>query len=206
CPKCLRQLRHFGLDYEKPGTVHTCRACGSRTPEPDAGFICADCTKTSDTSRSSKKRWFSYELLPSGASALLSGKLRENEHDEFSRLVKQQLTVARTHNRPIVIARIDFDPTALMKEAGPAACTRFLRELLSFVSQRLSCADLVSMTNNGCLVCMPERKLSSAKHRLEQALRSFADTVKVRACLTTDFLTPEEAYALFPITSRPHAG
>jgi Thaumarchaeal output domain 1 len=29
CPKCRRELRHFGVDYGKPGIVVVCRGCGA---------------------------------------------------------------------------------------------------------------------------------------------------------------------------------
>ena len=33
CPKCNRQLRHIGVDYEKPSKLFTCFNCEIYCPE-----------------------------------------------------------------------------------------------------------------------------------------------------------------------------
>lgn len=43
CPKCRQELSHFSVDYDKPGIMVKCRACGHAASEPEAGFICLDC-------------------------------------------------------------------------------------------------------------------------------------------------------------------
>ena len=43
CPKCRQRLLHFGSDYDKPGSVISCKACGHKTSEPDVGFLCLEC-------------------------------------------------------------------------------------------------------------------------------------------------------------------
>ncbi len=48
CPKCRKQLRHYGKDYDKPADVQVCGACGNATTEPVAAFICQDCTSKID--------------------------------------------------------------------------------------------------------------------------------------------------------------
>jgi CheY-like chemotaxis protein len=48
CPKCSRRLSHFGSDYDRPGTVVTCKACSHSTSEPSVGFICGDCGTRTD--------------------------------------------------------------------------------------------------------------------------------------------------------------
>ena len=48
CPKCKKQLRHYGKDYDKPADVQVCGACGNATTEPVATFVCQDCTTRID--------------------------------------------------------------------------------------------------------------------------------------------------------------
>ena len=43
CPKCRKELSHFSVDYDKPGTIVKCACCGHATSEPEVGFICLDC-------------------------------------------------------------------------------------------------------------------------------------------------------------------
>ena len=43
CPKCRRELRHYGVDYDKPGSVLVCRSCQKAKPDPVVQFVCLDC-------------------------------------------------------------------------------------------------------------------------------------------------------------------
>lgn len=43
CPKCSKQLRHYGKDYDKPGHIQVCVQCKNTTSEPSIGFLCQDC-------------------------------------------------------------------------------------------------------------------------------------------------------------------
>ncbi|HHK74780.1 MAG TPA: hypothetical protein ENJ57_06410, partial [Rhizobiales bacterium] len=43
CPKCSRTLNHFSVDYDKPGSVMACRACGHNSNSSTVGFTCFDC-------------------------------------------------------------------------------------------------------------------------------------------------------------------
>ncbi|GAB4357226.1 MAG: hypothetical protein Kow0026_17400 [Oricola sp.] len=43
CPKCRKQLRHYGKDYDRPGDALVCRKCAATTTEPAVGFQCQDC-------------------------------------------------------------------------------------------------------------------------------------------------------------------
>jgi hypothetical protein len=48
CPKCRRELRHYGSDYDKPGKVSCCVDCGGVDSDPAIGFVCFDCGAHTD--------------------------------------------------------------------------------------------------------------------------------------------------------------
>lgn len=48
CPKCRQHLRHYGTDYDKPGTTLHCLACETSNSEPAIGFSCQDCGAHTD--------------------------------------------------------------------------------------------------------------------------------------------------------------
>ncbi len=43
CPKCHDQLRHVGVEYNRPGRILACGDCGNWASEPDLRAWCADC-------------------------------------------------------------------------------------------------------------------------------------------------------------------
>jgi len=66
CPKCRRELSHFGFDYDRPGTMVVCRACGHAASEPAVGFVCLDCDAHADSERCATRDVYSYRLTDQG--------------------------------------------------------------------------------------------------------------------------------------------
>ncbi|MBB6354060.1 hypothetical protein ACFFTN_03530 [Aminobacter aganoensis] len=62
CPKCRKQLRNYGKDYDKPGNVQVCGGCRYATSEPAIGFVCQDCGAGVDGQRVTRVDVFSYAL------------------------------------------------------------------------------------------------------------------------------------------------
>lgn len=80
CPKCRQQLRHYGSDYDKPGTGTQCLSCSAISPEPTVGFTCLDCSAHTGGDAATKRDVFSYSLTPDGAALLRRGTARLTEH------------------------------------------------------------------------------------------------------------------------------
>ncbi len=76
CPKCRQHLRHYGSDYDKPGTVMSCVDCGIFSPEPAIGFVCLDCGAHTDGDAAPKRDMFSYRLTAAGIALLRRGTAR----------------------------------------------------------------------------------------------------------------------------------
>lgn len=43
CPKCHSELRHIGVEYNRPGRIVTCHECGHWASEPHLRAWCVDC-------------------------------------------------------------------------------------------------------------------------------------------------------------------
>ncbi len=76
CPKCRQHLRHYGSDYDKPGTAVACGGCAVVSPEPAVGFSCLDCGARTGGDAAPKRDVFGYALTDKGAAALRRGAAR----------------------------------------------------------------------------------------------------------------------------------
>ncbi|MDF1776254.1 MAG: response regulator [Rhizobiaceae bacterium] len=74
CPKCRRELSHFGRDYDKPGIMVSCATCGTSTSEPTVGFVCVDCAARSDGEAVRTRDVFSYALTEKAVGYLEAGE------------------------------------------------------------------------------------------------------------------------------------
>ena len=43
CPKCSHNLKHIGIDYDKPSEIHNCNSCGYHSQETKMIAKCIDC-------------------------------------------------------------------------------------------------------------------------------------------------------------------
>ena len=66
CPKCGRELTHFGFDYDKPGTMIVCKACGHAASEPAVGFVCLDCGTHAGSEACPTRDIYSYRITDQG--------------------------------------------------------------------------------------------------------------------------------------------
>jgi len=48
CPKCDHQLKHIGIDYDKPSEIHTCKSCNHSSQETKMKAKCVDCQKENE--------------------------------------------------------------------------------------------------------------------------------------------------------------
>ncbi len=70
CPKCRQYLRHFSVDYDKPGMVVSCASCGHLTGEPGVGFRCLDCGRTDLSDRLKSREVRSYSMTDAGRESI----------------------------------------------------------------------------------------------------------------------------------------
>lgn len=74
CPKCSYELTHFSVDYDRPGSVLHCAACGNHSSDASIGFQCLDCGKHSDSQAIPTKDVYSYKLTDLGVAFIENGQ------------------------------------------------------------------------------------------------------------------------------------
>jgi Thaumarchaeal output domain 1 len=157
CPKCRRELRHFGVDYEKPGNVSVCRGCGAANAEPLVQFLCLDCAGLTPTVDARSIDWHHYELTEDGLHALregrlprfeiaplLKGRTRAFTFQEFRLLATESLRISRRYKRPFTLARLSLaNVDDLRGELGPLRMDLAFRIAVDAIVEALREADFV---------------------------------------------------------------
>lgn len=62
CPKCLTQLRHIGVDYDRPLETHSCNACSHSFSEAETLAICFSCNTKNDVSQLVVRKIYALKL------------------------------------------------------------------------------------------------------------------------------------------------
>lgn len=110
CPKCRQHLRHYGSDYDKPGTAYICVECGHLCSDVAIGFLCFDCGAHMDGDAIGRRDIYTYQLTDEAIRMLTAQAVHaptrlpsENRfplllNDELSRIAKdaeaKQITLA----------------------------------------------------------------------------------------------------------------
>ncbi|MFQ5561740.1 MAG: diguanylate cyclase domain-containing protein, partial [Nitrospinota bacterium] len=73
CPKCDKELRHVGVDFDKPSIVYTCSPCGHTSQDPEITTTCFNCARKTSPENLLQLTVKKYSLTSLGKSAALHG-------------------------------------------------------------------------------------------------------------------------------------
>ncbi|MHB1217411.1 MAG: TackOD1 domain-containing metal-binding protein [Alphaproteobacteria bacterium] len=160
CPKCRKELRHIGVDYDRPGSVSVCVACGEATADPDVRFVCVDCCTITPSEGAATADWFNYRITPEGAAALAAGRLPTLNMMEalksfpgalsvqnFALVARKELRVAARYDRAFSLAQLRIgNHEALRNKYGSLALDESERLLIRVIAETLRNSDSVTAT------------------------------------------------------------
>jgi hypothetical protein len=195
CPKCRKELRHYGVDYDKPGKVICCKSCGDTMTDPEAEFLCLDCYRSTSGDHAGYRDWYEYGLLPDGISAAKSGRLPSADAEDrrlgrtlrdFRLLVRHNLTAAKCTGRPLSAARLNIDITDLTTKVGPRGIAPVCELVRDVAVQNLREHDIVAVLPDALLVCMPETDEAAAKVAVDHIQRAITAAVRPKLNMTVE--------------------
>lgn len=206
CPKCRKQLRHYGVDYDKPGSVISCGDCGATLAEPDVGFTCVDCNSYTAGDHATHRDWYHYELLSDGVAALRNGELphagigerdmRTHSVRDFRLFVERLVTIAQHHNRPLTICQFRLNTESLLEQAGQRGVLEICRFVRDLVAENLPQSDVLSSVRGGTfLCCMPETDRRRAKSECVRLHTIISRNLNVRVDCSISIIERDEATA-----------
>ncbi len=75
CPKCRQELRHLGVDYDRPTEFCACRSCSAVFAEPTNDVFCFSCASSSKIAELRERAIYDYWLSEEGHAAAKEGLL-----------------------------------------------------------------------------------------------------------------------------------
>ena len=213
CPKCRRELTHLGVDYGKPGTIVTCRACGTVNSEPRIDFVCMDCYEAKPIAASTATDWYQYDLTDRGLVCLRNGQLPQSEFAalpdnipraysprEFQLLATQEARVARQYRHAFSVARISFSNLeAIRRELGLSAADAAFQRAVDAIARTVRASDFVGVSSNRTSVIVgfpgtPAADIRPFEDRIRQTVR---DTIETPLELAIEVAEGDAVVAMF---------
>ena len=205
CPKCTRELRHFGVDYDKPGLATACRSCGHVDADSSIGFVCIDCASRHDGQAMATRDWHEYRMTRAGERSLISGQVTartEGGNDAlatFRLMVGQGLRLQSRYGKPVTIFRIAFAKAdQVRKQHGERTLAQARVHAVEIVRGEMRDTDFVLENEDDVLVYMPETDAGQTETPLRRVIERIHSTLRVDLGAHASVLSAEDLSPLVP--------
>ena len=132
CPKCRRQLEHFSVDYDRPGVLAVCGACGRSSNDTTVSFLCLDCSAHYRSTEISSRRIYRYELTAAAHECVRSGMplpQMSDDKDATSYRIRNFASRHMSARKPCSILELTLKPAG-HATARPAQSGAFFASLI----------------------------------------------------------------------------
>lgn len=211
CPKCRKELRHLGVDYDKPGSVVSCGDCGKIMAEPRVAFDCLDCGHATPGDGIKTVDWFHYDLTQAGVAALHDGRLpylsfrdlltpfsRAYPVHDFVMLARESLRVAARYDRPFSLMAVSVtNAEALRDQYGSGRLAAAFRMVVDLFVETVREADRITATGDQrVLIALPETPESNAAVLMKRFEERVRDAIELPVALESAVATGQAAHDL----------
>lgn len=192
CPKCAMELRHYGVDYDRPGTAWHCLDCAHTSDEPAVGFVCTDCGAHTTGDIIGKRAWYHYALTTAGINAVRTGMLPTRSlADSFSRIMgtyalrdlalvgEIMSAAAARYERPMSAFQLEIGNRATLEtERSSTDMADTFALMASLVGETLRTCDMVAIRGDSLFILLPETEESAAGAAFERIRQKISETIK----------------------------
>ncbi len=163
CPKCGRELKHIGVDYDKPSKVFICNKCGKIFEDPEKVFSCFNCGEVSAVEEVKKMTVKKFFITRYGRDVAFSGSMsnvymrsileRDSRILPFS-VFKMMLDIEkkRSYRYGTESCLLDLD---LSSERIPASMLyEMIKDATNLLKLNLRETDIITVANGHILVLL----------------------------------------------------
>jgi diguanylate cyclase (GGDEF)-like protein len=189
CPKCKHQLRHIGVDYERPSTSNFCTACGNVFPDPKVSCQCLKCGHAFGVERALLRTLNIYHLTPQGTLVASEGNLNRIRKSLgiidatlgiytlafFQARVEQELAGVRRYKRNLSLLLIGIDNLSDFQSAqGQIATAAKFQDFINLIREELRDSDVIALYEEHVLAALlPDTPLTGAIIAGDRIRKSF---------------------------------
>ena len=213
CPKCHEELKHIGVDYDKPLEKYLCDNCGARFLEPDIDVLCANCKKKFKPEEVESEFVYQYFLTPFGKLVAFEGRLPINVFEEisvslgvvnysaFSYILDKFIHISERYGRPFCVLGIYFSVLEEAFSELPIKIRTFLKDLITVIKDNVRSADILSTSEEKYLfILLPETPKEGGMRVYERIRTQISKLLKKNKL--EDFVKFRIAVECFPSTEK----
>ena len=202
CPKCSQELTHFGFDYDRPGSMVTCRSCGHASSEPAVGFVCLDCNSHIEGEAAPTSDVYAYRLTDQGLAFAKHGHSAMGTANQALRFADVPLELVAALNGafnrfneaqvPFALAELNYlNEKEITFQEGPRVFSSVRDLFIENMRGLLGDSGLVVKGQSRDFVLCPGIALDSAKSGLDEVLSSAQTTLRCSLGVDSQVFGPE---------------
>jgi len=169
CPKCNRQMRHLGTEYDRFGRTSVCRQCGLSCEDLPVEAVCLACGTRTLADNLTSIDLFAYAITALGRATIRNGALFESDDQLLYvgglRIYRRRVMIEFLRQEMRRLARFKIGFSLLMEEClGSAADDDHQEHCLSRLCECLRDTDLIGQLNDTLYaVILPQTTLKEAE-------------------------------------------
>jgi len=186
CPKCKKELKHIGVDYDRPSIIYICQDCDYSTQDPDIDTVCFNCGRNATPENLDHKDINEYSLTALAENAaifgidnlfrnILSDTLKLTDVEVFKDYLFIEVSrIARYKNFTSTICLLcveNLDDVYL--ELGLKS-KEFFNELAGIIQKVLRTSDIITSYNDSIFLFLltetPVEGAEIAMNRLQESI------------------------------------
>ncbi len=184
CPKCSKNIRHIGVDYDKPSIINQCLNCNSISQDYVVRALCSNCGIDSDVQYLIPKEINVFKLTKKGRRAAVSGIISSafEMGDEINGTVSFSTFLTMMHYEQ---QRMKAKPTLfscysiiyfenifdLLKTLGVLKEKILLSDIAQIIRDNISPADYISYQNPSLIcICLNDAQLTKTEALMQSVI------------------------------------
>lgn len=180
CPKCNKNLRHIGVDYDKPSIIYTCNHCKSKFQDIHVQARCVSCNHDNPVENLAPRAIKNYRITKKGEMTAVTGYVSTSKDieefigtikiDTFKTMLKYEIERLKQNDYISNISAIYIrNAGELFSMIGTNSQRALLKDLVDIVRRNLRSADLITFLNvNTLILSMNEIPTKVAEHILKE--------------------------------------
>lgn len=168
CPKCDKQLRHIGIDYDKPSTIYSCNSCMHEFQNTGMKALCIDCNTEQQLDELIEKRIGNYSLTQKGENHVIGNYKEQDVKKSVARgsmsfplykiLLRQEIQRVKVTNCNSFFVKVSFNNPQL-EILNTDVKKELMHEIGGIIKSYLMEADILCAKKFNCYyLLLPETK------------------------------------------------
>ncbi len=191
CPKCRKEIRHLGVDFDRPSQMYTCKSCEHTFQDPDVDTICVNCGKKSSPDKLSVRTIEEYSLTPLGENSAINGvvftlkdeleeKLEIIEQPFFRKLLNLEIERIKRYKKSLsTIVKVSFVNYMEIIAHFGNKLEEMNRQITTEINSFIRTTDIISFLNDAVLLFLfPETNYNGCSIAIKRIQEQICIMVK----------------------------